>query len=236
MSMYMWMCVCKRGHRWQWAGPESKGWTYDSGRFWEEEGNPYYFAEWIQTWNIVHYVSGPQSFQHQGSFHGIQFFLRWSGLDGFRMIQAHYIYFVLYYYYISSTSGDQTLDPGGWGHLHYVENLKKMQNSRVFLQRFWVNWSSLQHQIFLKVAQVIVMWIQEWELLVEQIAFRVSKKWDSFSRAVISKRDLGAWAGQTQRSFHSPKDVTFILVKRARQLILCSWGMNWDVIARKHST
>ena len=143
MSMYMWMCVCKRGHRWQWAGPESKGWTYDSGRFWEEEGNPYYFAEWIQTWNIVHYVSGPQSFQHQGSFHGIQFFLRWSGLDGFRMIQAHYIYFVLYYYYISSTSGDQTLDPGGWGHLHYVENFKKMQNSRVFLQRFWVNWSSL---------------------------------------------------------------------------------------------
>ena len=39
--------------------------------------------------------------------------------DGFRMIQAHYIYCVLYfhYYYISSTSGHQALDPGGWGPL-----------------------------------------------------------------------------------------------------------------------
>ena len=37
--------------------------------------------------------------------------------DGFGMIQAYYIYCVLYfyYYYISSTSDHQELDPGGWG-------------------------------------------------------------------------------------------------------------------------
>ena len=39
------------------------------------------------------------------------------GADGFRMIQIHYIYFVLYfyYYYISSISDYQALDPGGCG-------------------------------------------------------------------------------------------------------------------------
>ena len=38
---------------------------------------------------------------------------------GFRMIQAHYNYFVLYffYYYVSSTSDPQALDPRGWGTL-----------------------------------------------------------------------------------------------------------------------
>ena len=35
--------------------------------------------------------------------------------DGFWMIWEHYIYCVLYYYYISSTSDHQALDPGGWG-------------------------------------------------------------------------------------------------------------------------
>ena len=41
------------------------------------------------------------------------------GEDGLRMIQAHYIYCVLYfhYYYISSTSSHQALDPGSWGPL-----------------------------------------------------------------------------------------------------------------------
>ena len=35
--------------------------------------------------------------------------------DGFRVIQMHYIYGALYfYYYISSTSDHQALDPGGW--------------------------------------------------------------------------------------------------------------------------
>ena len=37
--------------------------------------------------------------------------------DGFRMIQVHYIYFALYFYYycISSTSDHLILDPEGWG-------------------------------------------------------------------------------------------------------------------------
>ena len=37
--------------------------------------------------------------------------------DGFRMIQVHYIYCALYFYYycISSASDHQALDPGGWG-------------------------------------------------------------------------------------------------------------------------
>ena len=35
------------------------------------------------------------------------------------MIQSHYIYCALnfYYYYIGSTSDDQSLDPEGWGPL-----------------------------------------------------------------------------------------------------------------------
>ena len=37
--------------------------------------------------------------------------------DGFRMVQAHYIYceLRLYYYYVSSTSDQDALDPRGWG-------------------------------------------------------------------------------------------------------------------------
>ena len=38
------------------------------------------------------------------------------GGDGFGMIQAHYIYCALYFYYnIKSTSDHQALDSGGWG-------------------------------------------------------------------------------------------------------------------------
>ena len=39
--------------------------------------------------------------------------------DGFGMLQTHYMYcaLYLYYYYISSTSDHQALDPGGWGSL-----------------------------------------------------------------------------------------------------------------------
>ena len=35
------------------------------------------------------------------------------GVVGFRMIQVHYIYCVLYYYHISSTSDHQALDSAG---------------------------------------------------------------------------------------------------------------------------
>ena len=39
--------------------------------------------------------------------------------DGFGMIQTHYTYCVLYFYYDypSSTSDHQALDPGSWGPL-----------------------------------------------------------------------------------------------------------------------
>ena len=39
--------------------------------------------------------------------------------DGFGMIQTHYTYCALYFYYDypSSTSGHQALDPGSWGAL-----------------------------------------------------------------------------------------------------------------------
>ena len=45
----------------------------------------------------------------------------WAG-DGFRMVQAQYIYCALFscYGYISSTSDHQALDPGGWGPLFLV--------------------------------------------------------------------------------------------------------------------
>ena len=41
---------------------------------------------------------------------------------GFRMIQAHYTYCALYYYYISSISDHQELEPGDWGALT-LENI-----------------------------------------------------------------------------------------------------------------
>ena len=49
------------------------------------------------------------------------FSMDWSGRDGFRMIQEHYIYCALYfyYYYISSISDHLELDPIGWGPLPY---------------------------------------------------------------------------------------------------------------------
>ena len=45
-----------------------------------------------------------------------------AGGVGFRMIQVHYMYCALYFYYyqISSTSDHQALDPGGWGPLPYI--------------------------------------------------------------------------------------------------------------------
>ena len=47
-------------------------------------------------------------------FHRRQLFPRRRG-GGFRVIQVHYIYCALYFYYISPTSDHQALDPGGWG-------------------------------------------------------------------------------------------------------------------------
>ena len=67
------------------------------------------------------YVSGPQPFWHQGPVLWKTVFpwTRVWGGDGFRMIQAHYMYcsHYFYYYYISPTSAHWALDPRGWGPL-----------------------------------------------------------------------------------------------------------------------
>ena len=44
------------------------------------------------------------------------------GENSVGMIQVHYIYYALYFYYyhISSTSDHQALDPGGWGPLEQI--------------------------------------------------------------------------------------------------------------------
>ena len=58
----------------------------------------------------------PSLFSTRDRFCGRQFLFtarRWG--VGFRIIQVHYIYCALYFYYISSTSDHQTLDPGGGG-------------------------------------------------------------------------------------------------------------------------
>ena len=52
-------------------------------------------------------------------FLGRQLFHGPVGGMSFGMIQVHYIYCALYFYYyfINSTSDHQALDPGGWGSL-----------------------------------------------------------------------------------------------------------------------
>ena len=44
------------------------------------------------------------------------------GENSVGMIQVHYIYYALYFYYyhISSTSDHEALDPGGWGPLEQI--------------------------------------------------------------------------------------------------------------------
>ena len=68
------------------------------------------------------YNSSPQPFWNQGPVLWKAIFprTRVGRGDGFRMIQVHYIYCALhYYYYISSTSDHQELDPRGWWPLVY---------------------------------------------------------------------------------------------------------------------
>ena len=70
--------------------------------------------------SMISLASHPQPLWHQGpvSWKTIFPWTRMVG-DGFVMTQAHEIYCALYfyYYYISSTSDHQALDPGGWGPL-----------------------------------------------------------------------------------------------------------------------
>ena len=76
--------------------------------------------------NLFGPLSGPQPFWHQGTGSVEDNFStdgESGGRDGFWMIQAHYIYYALnfYYYYISSTSDHQALDPRGWRPLHTTQ-------------------------------------------------------------------------------------------------------------------
>ena len=74
-----------------------------------------YFLDSTCKW--YHTAAVSNLFGTREQFCGRQFFHRQSGVGevGFRMIQVHSIYCVLYlyYYYISSTSGHQALDTRG---------------------------------------------------------------------------------------------------------------------------
>ena len=63
--------------------------------------------------------------------------------DGFGMIQAHYIYCSLYfyYYYISSASDHQALDPRGWGPLSTHVLIYFYVNLGLFLGLFLSSYS-----------------------------------------------------------------------------------------------
>ena len=69
------------------------------------------------TQRASHRAAVPNLFGTKDQFPGRQFFHGTGRGNGFRMIQAHYVYCALYfyYYYISSTSDHQALDPGGLG-------------------------------------------------------------------------------------------------------------------------
>ena len=75
------------------------------------------FLEKKNSGKLTVYVSGPRSFWHQGPASWKTIFSRTWGQGGFWIIQTHCIYCVLYFYYfyISSTSDHQALDPRGWG-------------------------------------------------------------------------------------------------------------------------
>ena len=74
-----------------------------------------YFMKESKPWLPLAVV--PNLFGTTEQFCGRQFFHGLEGGDGLGMIQTHYIYWALYfyYYYIRSTSDQQALDPRGWG-------------------------------------------------------------------------------------------------------------------------
>ena len=83
--------------------------------------------------NIKIYSSAPNLFGTRDQFQGRQFFHRSGGSeDGFRIIQALYTYCALhfYYYYISSTSDLQALDPGGLKNILPICKLPLMPRGR----------------------------------------------------------------------------------------------------------
>ena len=84
--------------------------------FWTLFGRKLQIGNWaIETTSAVTSLFGARDW-----FHGRQFSTDGAGSgDGFRMIQTHCTHCALpfCYYYISSTSDHQALDPRGWGTL-----------------------------------------------------------------------------------------------------------------------
>ena len=80
--------------------------------------------QWLKHQPITEHHSAtcravvPNLDDNRAWFRGRQFFHGLGGGDSFRMIQECCIYCVLcFYYYISSTSDHQALDPKGWAPL-----------------------------------------------------------------------------------------------------------------------
>ena len=65
------------------------------------------------------YISGPQSFWHQGLVSCKTIFPWTRAVGWFRDDSStlHYCALYFYYYYINSNSDHQALDPGSWGPL-----------------------------------------------------------------------------------------------------------------------
>ena len=110
--------------------------------------------------------------------------------DGFRMIQARYIYCVLYfwYYYISSTL-DQALDPGGWGPLDYRTKAQMTYAEIDIEANEWFLWTS--------VALFICIWIFEnniWHIhtkpLCLEFSFIFSKVENVFHLSFLSLKTM----------------------------------------------
>ena len=77
----------------------------------------------LKVRNVLYQPAVPNIFGTMDKFHGKQFFQgQVRERYGLGMIQAHYIYCVLffYYHYIISTSDHQALDLGAWGPLFYT--------------------------------------------------------------------------------------------------------------------
>jgi len=93
------------------------------------------------TQRASHRAAVPKLFGTKDEFPGRQFFHGTGRGNGFRMIQAHYVYCALYfyYYYISSTSDHQALDPGWggrcWGPLPAKGEVVGLQRARGRKQR-----------------------------------------------------------------------------------------------------
>ena len=107
-------------------------------------------CSWSDTGKVIpcllalDYTAVPKLFGTREQFRGRHFFLEdMDGLgrawveNGFGMIQAHYIYCALYfyYYYINSTSYHKALDPGGWGPLMHL--IKKKKKKKIPTQKLY---------------------------------------------------------------------------------------------------